>query len=176
MEQGQTLLLAVRITPTTVDPVTGQNAVRCPDCWDESVRQTTVPDDPTCLGVGWIINASGAVAQQGGYLNAVPLADAFVNANEDKTQWTPQGMASYSQDTAYVGPDGPFLKKGDLLICTGPTLPHSRRYVVADDDTPKTLGSAILFYTYVLEYRRADNIVYLCPPADRAGLAAGTWS
>jgi len=201
LQQGQSLLLAVRITPTTVDPVTGLAAVRCPSCWDETLRQTTVPNDPTCLGVGWIIPvrgtgvppqpvlgglaggqpvlqglAAGAVAQQGGYLNAVALPDAFINANEDRTTWTAQGMASYSQDTAYVGPGGPFLKKGDLLIQTGPTLPHSRRYVIEDTDTPKTLGASILFYTYILEYRRPDNITYLAPPADRTGLAAGTWS
>jgi hypothetical protein len=122
-----------------------------------------------------VIPASGSTAQQGGYLNAVSLPDAFINDNEDKTTWTAQGMATFRQDTAYVAPTSPVLKKGDLLVRTGPTLPHSRRYVVADSDAPKTVGASVLFYTYILEYREPNNIVYLVPPADKTGLDAGTW-
>lgn len=166
--------LAVRLTATTVDPVTGQTAVTCPVCWDANEQRPSVPNDKTCLGTGFIVPAAGAVPQQAGYLNPRPV-DAFVLENQDKTEQTEQGIVQYSEDVLYIIGGDYSVKKDDVII--GAIFPQmvTKRWVVADTSTPHVLGTRVLFETPTLELRSHGDAIYSIPLPDTSTDAPGTW-
>jgi len=174
MAGDQRCWLAVRLTATTVDPVTGQAAAPCPVCWDADEQRPSVPNDATCLGTGFIVPASGNTPRQAGYLNPVPVA-AFVLEDEDKTEQTEQGVVQYSQDTLYIVNGDSATKKGDVVIQVVFPSQVTERWVVGDTTSPHTLGGRVLMETPVLEHRAHTDSIYSIPLTDLSLPAEGSW-
>jgi len=175
MAGDQRCWLAVRLTATTVDPVTGQTATTCPVCWDADEQRPSTPNDPTCLGTGFIMPASGATPQQAGYLNPVPI-DAFVVQNQNRTEQTEQGVVQYSEDVLYyVAADAAALKKSDVIIQVVFPQRVTTRWAVADTMSPHVLGGRVLMETPALEQRDHGDMIYSIPLADPSPDALGSW-
>lgn len=174
MAGPQRCWLAVRITATTIDSVTGQRAVSCPTCWDDLRKIRVSASDPRCFGVGFIVPAVGSVAEQGGYLSPQPI-DAVVIQNENRTQQTPDGFVQYSEDRLYLAPGAHDVKKDDLVIRVVPPSTDTTRFVVADVDDPQTLGGEVVMHHCSVEMRAHDNICYAVVVPDLAGDAPGSW-
>jgi len=166
--------LAVGLTITTVDPHTGQAAVTCPVCWDAAEGRPSVENDPTCLGTGFIVPASGTVRQQAGYLNPVPI-QAFIVENEQHTEQSEQGIVQYAQDTLYYTGGETVVKKGDAIIRVVFPERATTRFVVGDMLAPHVLGGQVLMGSPALERRAHGNPIYAIPLADPTPDAAGTW-
>jgi len=178
MAGDQRCWLAVRLTATTVDPVTGQRAVTCPVCWDADEQRPAATfgnNDKTCLGTGFVVPASGTVPQQAGYLNPT-LIDAFVVQNQNRTEQTEQGVVQYSEDVLYyVAADAAALKKGDVIIQVVFPQRVTTRWAVADTMSPHVLGGRVLMETPTLEQRDHGDSIYSIPLADPSPDAPGSW-
>lgn len=173
--QGQSsVLLASRIIATT------PGAVPCPSCDDAVRRQATSPNDPTCLGGGYLIpGPSGAndPATVRGYLAPVPF-EATVLRGQSTEQMTPFGIQQSTVDVA-IWPDQALdPKRGDVLIVADPLARdnHTDRYLVQDALDAETLGAAVLLHRATVALQRRESAVYSIPSADTTSRTPGTWS
>jgi len=175
MAGDQRCWLAVRLTITTIDPRTGQAATTCPVCWDAAEGRPSVENDPTCLGTGFIVPASGTVRQQAGYLNPLPI-QAFIVENEQHTEQSEQGIVQYSEDRLYwvTGVEAA-VKKDDVVIRVIFPQRATTRFVVADMLGPHVLGGSVLMVTPTLEKRLHGDPIYSIPLSDPSPGAAGSW-
>lgn len=175
LEGTKVVYLAVRLTATT------PGAVPCPVCWDGTLHQVASPEDPVCLGGGFVIPGPTGVsdpATQRGYLTPV-LFEGVVAEASGTTQIGDMGYVEQS-GAVLVWPDQAVEPKAsDICIVSDPlTAPLSVRYLVDTIDVPGAFGGQTLLHRAQLTELRRESAQYqiLAPQSDTTPDVPGAWS
>ncbi len=180
LDGPQRLLLAARLTATSVDPLTGIRAVACPACYEPDRGQATNPRDPTCLGTGFVIpNSAGATdanasGVQHGYLTPRPFEGLLIKGGTTATE-DEQGIIEATEDILSWPAQRLSPKKLDIVIRTDYPDLVSERFLIRDALEADALGSRVIAYKATIALLDRGDMAYSIPTPDLGPGAAGTW-